>query len=98
MIKHILFLSFRWYASSEEIEYIKSKFIKIPELIPGITSVEWRVNNSPEMTNKSFTHSVELTFDDELSRYRYLGHPDYEALKEAFVPFLKDIAVFDYEI
>ncbi|EEE9969084.1 Dabb family protein [Salmonella enterica subsp. enterica serovar Nigeria] len=98
MIHHILLLSFQWYTSSEKIEYIKSKFIKIPELIPGIISVEWRVNNSPEMMNRNFTHGVELTFDSELSRSRYLGHPDHEALKEALAPFLKDIVIFDYKI
>ncbi|EDV9508662.1 hypothetical protein HCO18_004372 [Salmonella enterica] len=64
--------SFRWYTSSEEIEYIKSKFIKTPELTPGIVSIEWRVNNSPEMMNRSFTHGVELTFDGELSLFEII--------------------------
>ncbi len=96
MIRHILLIQFAEGIDPSEIEVIKRKFIEIPTKIEGILSVEWGDNDSPENLNQNYTHCVMMTFNDEASREIYLHHPQHDALKAVFLPFLKDIIVMDY--
>lgn len=97
MLRHLLLISFQPGVTSEQVNDIRERFLHIPVLIPGITSVEWGENNSPEMKSQAYTHCVNMTFDSDLSRERYLFHPDHEALKDVFIPLVNDIIVFDYD-
>ncbi len=98
MIRHILFITFTDSALSEQILAVRTAFLQIPDLIDGITGVEWGINNSPEGKNSGFTHCVLMTFADEAARQRYLPHPAHEALKTIFRPILRDIIVLDYTL
>ena len=98
MIRHILLISFKDTTSAEQATHVMNEFCTIPERIPGVVSVEWGVNNSPEGLNKQYSHTVLMTFADEASRENYLPHPEHEALKAVFVPLLEDIIVFDYTV
>ncbi|KNC89762.1 Dabb family protein [Trabulsiella odontotermitis] len=98
MLRHLLLFSFLSDVTIKQVNDIRERFLHIPALIPGITSVEWGENNSLEMKNQVYTHCVNMTFDSDLSRARYLFHPDHEALQDVFVPLLNDIIIFDYEL
>ncbi len=98
MIRHVLLIRFKAEAQLSEIEHVKKTFLAISSKIEGIVSVEWGENDSPENLNRGFTHCVLMTFRDEESRTFYLPHPQHDALKETFLPCLKDIIVLDYTI
>ncbi|GEM75667.1 Dabb family protein [Vibrio sagamiensis] len=98
MIRHVLLINFKTEVTQADIEQVKALFCAIPKKIEGVKSVEWGVNDSLEGKNKSFTHSVLMTFVDEQGRSNYLPHPEHETLKKIFSPLLEDIIVFDYQI
>lgn len=98
MIRHILLIKFKLSADPSKIEQAKALFESMPAKIAGIDSVEWGLNDSPEMLNKEFTHAVLMTFVNEAAREAYLPHPEHEALKQVFVPLIADIIVFDYSV
>ncbi|MFM8743626.1 MAG: Dabb family protein, partial [Cytophagales bacterium] len=68
--------------------------------IPGITSFEYGVNNSPENLNKGFTHVYLLTFKDAQSRDSYLPHPEHKKFGELLgrLGVLEEPFVVDFEV
>ncbi|EHJ2438124.1 TPA: Dabb family protein [Salmonella enterica subsp. enterica serovar Bahrenfeld] len=96
MVRHILLISFISDATPSQVNNIRERFLLMPELIPGINSVEWGVNSSKEKKNRGFTHSVVMTFNSKSSLDLYLCHPNHKVLQKYFIPLLSDIIVFDY--
>lgn len=98
MIRHVLLISFKPEAQPDEIAALKQAFLDIPDKIPGVLSVEFGENNSPENKNEGYTHCVFMTFEDENARDVYLPHPAHRALGDIFRPIRQDIIVFDYSV
>lgn len=98
MIRHILLVQFKENALASDVEAVKEAFLAIPGKIEGVSSVEWGENNSPEGKNRSFTHCVLMTFQNEAGRNNYLPHPEHDALGKVFRPILQEIIVFDYTV
>ena len=97
-IRHIVCLKFRDGTKPEEIGLIEEKFPMLKNLIPGIISIEWGTNNSPEGLNKGFTHCFVVTFKGEDARSSYLPHPSHEAFVDILKPLLDDVFVIDYNL
>ncbi|PWI33442.1 stress protein [Vibrio albus] len=97
MIRHILLIKFKASSDQTEIDKLRSLFEAMPAKVDGVVSVEWGINDSPEVKNQGYTHSVLMTFADETGRQNYLPHAEHEALKQVFRPLLEDIIVFDYQ-
>ncbi len=98
MIRHTLLIKFKETVTPLQIGEIAQLFAATPKKIAGVVAVEWGVNDSPEGKNNGYTHSVLMTFADEAGRQHYLPHPEHDALKQAFIPLLDDIIVFDYTV
>ncbi|WP_108652107.1 Dabb family protein [Dongshaea marina] len=98
MIRHILLIQFKPDAQPEAIEALRQAFLRMPDKISGVLSIEWGENDSPEGKNQGFTHCVLMSFADEDARQRYLPHPEHEALKAIFRPVLQEIIVLDYSL
>lgn len=98
MIRHILLIKFKADVDATQIESAKALFTAMPDKIEGVLAVEWGMNDSPEGMNKEFTHVVFMSFENAAAREHYLPHPEHEALKQAFVPLVQDIIVFDYPV
>jgi len=64
--------------------------------IPGITSLNWGTNVSPEQKNKGFTHCFVLTFATEKDRDGYLPHPEHKAFGKVLGPIVGDLLVIDF--
>ena len=97
-IRHIVCLKFIEEASLEQIGEIEKKFPALQDSIPGIVSIEWGTNNSPEGLNKAFTHCFIITFTDEKARSNYLPHPDHQAFVDILKPLLDDVFVIDFNL
>jgi len=98
MIRHILLIQFKASVTPEQINRVEALFAAIPGKVEGVVSTEWGVNNSPEHLNQGYTHSVFMTFADEQGRQNYLPHPEHDALRAVFKPYVQDIVVFDYTV
>ena len=70
---------------------------RLPSLIPGIESYNAGENNSPEGLAQGFTHAFVMVFRDQAARDRYLDHPEHVKVKDAFLPFVENVVVFDYD-
>ena len=97
-IRHIVCLKFKEKASSEQIGEIEKKFPALQQSIPGVVSIEWGTNNSPEGLNKNFTHCFLVTFTDEEARSNYLPHPNHQAFVDILKPLLDDVFVIDFNL
>ncbi|MEM9328589.1 MAG: Dabb family protein, partial [Bacteroidota bacterium] len=95
-LRHIVNLKFKEEVTPERIDVAVDDFIKLQELIPEITDLEWGVNNSEEGHSKGFTHTFILTFTSKEALEVYLKHPDHLALVEKSGPLFADVFVMDY--
>tara|TARA_B000000565_G_C23717579_1_gene352177 strand:+ start:85 stop:381 length:297 start_codon:yes stop_codon:yes gene_type:complete len=97
VIRHLLLLQFKPNADQDRIDAMFGQFVRLKARIDGIESIEYGTNQSPENLNKSYTHSVVVTFSDSSARDHYLVHPDHKALEAVLLDLLADLIVFDLE-
>jgi len=95
-IRHVVCFKFKESAKKSEIERVEKEFSSLKDKIPGILSLEWGKNNSPENLNKDFTHCFIVSFKDEEARKAYLPHPDHMAFVSILKPILEDVFVIDF--
>lgn len=95
-LRHVVCLKFKTDASPSQIHNVEEEFVALKDKIPGILSLEWGTNNSPENLNKEFTHCFIVSFQDESARKTYLPHPDHQAFVSILKPILKDVFVIDF--
>ena len=95
-IRHVVCFKFKDSAKKSEIERIEKEFSALKDKIPGILSLEWGKNNSPENLNKDFTHCFIVTFKNEEARKVYLPHPEHMAFVSILKPILEDVFVIDF--
>jgi hypothetical protein len=98
LIRHVLLVKPKANVNSEQMETARSAFMAIEQHIPGILSVEWGINNSPEGKHQGYDLCIIMTFDNEACRDAYLPHPKHEALKQDFAPIIDDIIVVDFNV
>ena len=97
-IRHIVCLKFTEQTTPEQIIEIEDRFPQLKDSIPGIASIEWGTNNSPEGLNKGFSHCFLVTFHNEEARTNYLPHPSHQAFVDLLKPLLEDVFVIDYNL
>ena len=95
-IRHVVCFKFKEDADPAAIRKVEREFTALKEKIPGIRSLEWGKNNSPEGLNKGFTHCFIVTFESERARTIYLPHPDHKAFVSILKPILDDVFVIDF--
>ncbi|MBI3823490.1 MAG: Dabb family protein [Planctomycetes bacterium] len=65
--------------------------------LPGFLTCTGGPYSSPEGLNQGYTHGLVMTFADAAARDEYLGHPDHDKVKQAFLPDLEGVVAFDFE-
>lgn len=93
---HVVSLKFKPAATREQIGLVEQSFVGLKEKIPGITSLKWGTNVSPEKHDKGFTHCFVLTFATEKDRDAYLVHEDHKAFGQVLGPVMADVFVIDF--
>jgi hypothetical protein len=96
VLRHVVSFKFKEDASVCQIQEVEKAFAALKDKIPGILSLDWGKNNSPEGLNKGFTHCFIVTFKDEKAREVYLPHPDHKAFVSILKPILADVYVIDF--
>ena len=98
MLRHFGVFKFNEDVSEEQIAECFEVMQAMVGKIPGLLSMENGPYQSDEGLDQGYTHGFIMTFDSIASRDAYLPHPIHESVKEAVVPHLKDIIVFDFEV
>jgi hypothetical protein len=93
---HVVSLKFKPSATKEQIKAVEDAFVALKEKIPGVTSLDWGTNVSPEKHDKGFTHCFVLSFASEKDRDAYLPHPAHKAFGKMLGPILDDVMVIDF--
>src|SRR5215212_7960177 len=96
-VYHVVSLKFKDSATKEQIKAVEDAFRGLKDKVPGITSLKWGTNVSPEKLNKGFTHCFVLTFAGEKERDVYLTHPDHQAFGKMLRPVMDDVFVIDFK-
>ena len=66
------------------------------KIIPGVLDFSGGPYSSPEGLNQGYTHGFLMTFTDAAARDHYLDHPEHEKVKQAFLPDVEGVIVFDF--
>jgi hypothetical protein len=99
-VKHVVVFKYKSTATTAQIDEVTAAFVSLKNKIPGITSFEYGVNNSPENLNKGFTHVYLLTFKNAQARDNYLPHPEHKKFGELLgkLAVLEEPFVVDFEV
>jgi hypothetical protein len=93
---HVVSFKFKDTATQEQIKEVEDAFRALKGKIPGIVSLEWGTNVSPEKFAKGFTHCWVLSFQSDKDRDAYLVHPDHKKFGALLGPVLGDVFVIDF--
>jgi hypothetical protein len=93
---HVVSLKFKPGATREQIGLVEQSFAGLKEKVPGITSLKWGTNVSPEKHDKGFTHCFVLTFASEKDRDAYLPQPAPKDFGKVLGPVMEDVMVIDF--
>jgi len=96
-VKHIAFVKFKADRTPEQIAEVWRIIEDLPKQIPGILSLSWGPNISPEGLDQGYTHSFIMTFVNAAARDAYLPHPIHQAAVDRVVPQLESVIVCDHE-
>ena len=99
-MKHIVLFKYKPGATSGQIKEVTEAFRALKGKIPGITSFECGVNDSPENLNKGFTHVYLITFENAGARDAYLPHPEHKKFGELLrkLDVLQEALVVDFQV
>ena len=93
---HVVSIKFKPDAKPEQIKAVEEAFAALKTKVPGITSLHYGTNVSPEKRNKGYTHCFVLTFAADKDRDTYLTHPEHQAFGKVLGPVLDDVMVIDF--
>jgi hypothetical protein len=95
-LRHVVSLKFKAGSDKAEIKKVENAFRDLKNKIPGIVSLEWGTNVSPENHAKGFTHCFILGFQSEKDRDAYLAHPEHKKFGKLLGPVMDDVFVIDF--
>ena len=98
MVRHFGVFKFKEGVSETQIDKCFSVMQDMVGKITGLLSMENGPYQSDEGLDKGYTHGFIMTFDTIESRDAYLPHPIHEDVKDAVVPYLEDLIVFDFTV
>ena len=96
LLRHVVLLKFKDDAKAELIREVEAEFRALKSRIPGVQSLEWGTNVSPEGLNQGFTHCFFVTFADAKARDAYLPHQAHQDFVKILRPVLDKVLVVDY--
>lgn len=96
VLYHVVQFKYKSAATPEQIKAVDDAFAALKDKIPGILSLHYGDNVSPEKLNHGYTQCFVLTFGNEKDRDAYLVHPDHKAFGKVLGPILDGVQVVDF--
>jgi hypothetical protein len=93
---HVVSIKFKEGTKPEQIKAVEDAFAALKTKIPGVVTLNYGTNVSPENRNKGFTHCFVLTFASDKDRDAYLAHDEHKAFGAVLLPVLDDVMVIDF--
>jgi hypothetical protein len=95
-LRHVVCIKFKAGTDEADIKKVENAFRDLKNKIPGIVSLEWGTNVSPEKHAKGFTHCFILGFKSDKDRDAYLVHPEHKKFGKILGPVMDDVFVIDF--
>jgi hypothetical protein len=95
-VHHIVLLKFK-PGADDQFAPLVAALDALRQRVAGFLGFSSGPYASPEGMNRGFTFGCLMTFADAAARNSYLVHPDHEAVKQKFLPFVEDVIAFDFE-
>ena len=96
VLRHVVLFKFKDEAAAGDIRKIEDEFRALKSRIPGVQSLEWGTNVSPEGLAQGFTHCFFVSFANEKDRDAYLPHQAHQDFVKILRPSLDKVLVIDY--
>jgi hypothetical protein len=97
-VKHFGLFQFYAGVTPAQIDEVFTTMGSMVGKIPGLLEFLHGPYDSSEGLNDDFTHGFIMTFESPATRDAYLPHPVHEAVKEAVLPHLDRVVVFDFNV
>jgi hypothetical protein len=93
---HVVSLKFKEGTTPEQIKAVDEAFAALKTKVPGITSLHYGDNVSPEKHDHGYNQCFVLTFATAKDRDGYLVHPEHKAFGAILGPVMADVMVLDF--
>lgn len=99
-VHHMVMFTWKADTSVEQATAIEKALKGLKEKVPGIVSLTYGKQNSPEdAANKhGFQYGLSVIFANAAARDGYITHADHVAAVNVLLPYLADVAVLDYDL
>jgi Stress responsive A/B Barrel Domain len=97
-VEHLVMFKWKEGTTPEQTEAIAQALRGLATQIPGIVSLDYGAQISPEPVTKTkgFQDGLVVVFTDAAARDAYIVHPAHQAALKLIVPNLADVAVLDF--
>lgn len=96
MLVHLVLIQFKPETTTQELIQITDAAYALQE-VPGVHTLNFSTNVSPEGLNQEYTHSLTMKFPNATARDSiYLPHPIHQKFVDLFVPFTEKVLVYDF--
>jgi hypothetical protein len=96
-ILHVVLLRPRPGVEVDAVRRLHGALSALPDVIPGITGLEFGPNVSPEGKGSGYDLGFVMTFESAAARDAYLPHPDHLAVRPFVEAVADEVLVFDIE-
>ena len=99
-VHHMVMFTWKAGTSAEQAAAIQQALIGLKQKVPGIVSLTYGKQTSPEDAAKKhgFQYGLSVIFANAAARDVYITHVDHVAAVAILVPHLADVAVVDYDL
>ena len=96
MLIHLVLIQFKPEITSQDFKQITDAAYAL-QAVPGVSTLNFSENVSPEGFNQDYTHSLTMKFPNAIVRDSiYLPHPIHQKFVDLFVPHTEKILVYDF--
>lgn len=99
-VEHIVLLKWKDDVTPAQEAAVGAKLVALKDLIPGVVSISFGHQISPEAATKGhgFDAALTVVFADAAARDAYLPNPNHQAVVTVLKTMIADLAVVDYSL
>lgn len=99
-VHHMVMFTWKAETTAEQAMAIEQALRGLKDKVPGIVSLTYGKQNSPEDAAKKhgFQYGLSVVFVNAAARDGYITHVDHVAAVNVLLPHLADVAVLDYDL
>ncbi len=99
-VHHMVMFTWKADTTADQAAAIEKALKGLKEKVPGIVSLTYGKQNSPEDAAKKhgFQYGLSVVFANAAARDGYITHVDHVAAVQVLLPHLADVAVLDYDL